>query len=68
MRKKRRSLQKIPDTSGLVTTAVWNTKFSEVANKNAKLQNLVTVTVLNTNIREFENKIPDILPFKRLIN
>ena len=50
---------KIPDTSGLVTTDVLNTKTCEVENKIPNPTNLVTTIVLNTEIREVENKIPD---------
>ena len=51
-------IKKIPETSGLVTTAL-NTKISEVENKIPDTSSLVTTTVLKTNIREFENKIPN---------
>ena len=52
-------IKKIPDTSGLVTTTVLNTKLSEVENKISDTSNLVTTTVLNTKISEAENKIPN---------
>ena len=42
-----------------MTTTVWNTKISEVANKIPNTKSLVTTTVLNTKIREVENKTPD---------
>ena len=45
--------------SGLVTTAVLNTKISEVENKIMGNSSLVATTVLNTKIREVGNKIPD---------
>ena len=51
--------KKIPDTSGLVTTTVLNTKIIEVENKISDTSSLVTATVLNTNISEVENKIFD---------
>ena len=51
--------RKIPDTSGLVTTTVLNTKISEVENKISGSSSLVTTIVLNTKINEVENKIPD---------
>ena len=49
----------MPDTSGLVTTTVLNTKISEVENKIPEASGLVTTTVFNTKIGEVENKIPD---------
>ena len=49
----------MPDTSGLVTTTVLNTKISEVENKIPETSGLVTTTVFNTKIGEVENKIPD---------
>ena len=51
--------KKIPDTSGLVTTTVLNTKINEVENKILDASSLMTTTVLNTKIVEIENKIPD---------
>ena len=53
-------IKKIPDTSGLVTTTVLNTKISEVENKILDTSRLVTTTVLNTKISEVENKIPSV--------
>ena len=50
-------LIKIPDTSGLVTTTVLNTKISEVESKIPNTSNLVTTTVLDTKVSEVENKI-----------
>ena len=50
-------LVKIPDTSGLVTTTVLNTKISEVENKIPNISSLVTTTVLSTKISGVENKI-----------
>ena len=52
-------IKKIPDTSGLVTTFILNTKISEVENKIQNIISLVPATVLNANISEFENKIPN---------
>ena len=48
-------LKKIPDTGGLVTTTVLNTKSSEVENKIPNTFGLVTTTVLNTKISEVED-------------
>ena len=42
-----------------MTTAVLNTKISEVENKISNTSSLVTRTVLNTKISEVEDKIPD---------
>ena len=42
-----------------MTTAVLNTKISEVENKIPNTSSLVTRTVLNTKISEVEDKIPD---------
>ena len=52
-------LNKLPDTNGLVTTAVLNTKNGEVENKIPDTSNLVTTTFVNAKISEVENKIPD---------
>ena len=52
-------IKKIPDTSGLVTITVLNTKISEVENKIPNTSNSVTTNVLNTKICEVENKIPN---------
>ena len=52
-------MQKIPDTSGLVTATVLNTKISKVEKKIPNTSILVTATILNTKISEFENIIPD---------
>ena len=51
--------QKIPDTSGLVTTTVLNIKIREVENRIPDTSSLVTATVLNEKISEVESKIPD---------
>ena len=60
MEKKIRNVdKKIPDTSGLVTTTVLNTKISEVENKISDTSGLVTTSVLNTKISEVDNKVPD---------
>ena len=52
-------LIKIPDTSGLVTKNVVNTKISEVQNKIPGTSDLVNTTVLNTKISESKNKVTD---------
>ena len=52
-------IKKIPDTSGLVTLTVLNTKSSEVENKILNTSNLATTTALNTKISKVENKIPN---------
>ena len=49
----------MPDTSGLVTTTVLNTKICEVENKIPDTSSLVTTIILNTKISEVEIKIPD---------
>ena len=54
-------IKKIPDTSGLVTTTVLDTKISEVENKILNTSSLFTTSVLNTKISEVVNKIFDIL-------
>ena len=52
-------IKKILDVSGLVTTAVLNTKMSEVEGKIPDASSLVTITVLiNVYIGEGEIKIP----------
>ena len=52
-------IKKIPDTSGLVTATVWNTKISEVENKIPCTTSLVTTDFLNTKIGEVNNEIFD---------
>ena len=52
-------MKKIPDTSGLVTTTVLNTKISEVENKIPNTNGLVTVNVFNTKISKVENETPN---------
>ena len=42
-----------------MTTAVLNTKTSEVENKIPNTSGLVTITILNTKISEVKNKIPN---------
>ena len=42
-----------------MTTALLNTKISEVDSKIPNTSKLVTTTVLNTKLSEVENKIPD---------
>ena len=54
-----RCWDKLPETSGLVTTTVLNTKINEVEKKIPVTSNLVTTTVVNTKINEVENKTPD---------
>ena len=51
-------IKKIPDTSGLVTTNILNTEFSEVENKIPNTSNLVSTNILHTKINEVDNKIP----------
>ena len=43
-------IKKIPDTIGLMTTAILNTKITQVKNKIPHTSSLVTTTVLNTKI------------------
>ena len=52
-------LIKKPDTNGLMTTIVLNTKISEVEKKVPDSSSLVTTTVLNTKVSEAANTIPD---------
>ena len=52
--------RKIPDNSGLATTAVLNTKIGEVENKIPDIRGLSPTALLNTKIGEVENKIPDV--------
>ena len=62
------TLIKIPDTSGLVTTAISKTKISEVENKiQGKKSSLVTTIVLNTIIVKLKTKFPIMLN-KLLLN
>ena len=51
-------IKKNLNVSGLVTTAVLNTKMSEVEGKIPDASSLVTITVLNVYIGEGEIKIP----------
>ena len=61
-------LIKIPDTSGLVTTAISKTKISEVENKiQGKKSSLVTTIVLNTILVKLKTKSPIMLN-KLLLN
>ena len=53
-------IKKIPDTSGLVTTTVLNTKINEVENKIPNISNLVATTVLDTKISDIGNKVPNL--------
>ena len=54
--------KKIPDVSGLVTTTVNKnyTKIGKVDNKILDTSGLVTTAVLNTKIKEVEDKIPNV--------
>ena len=45
-------IKKIPDVNGFVTTAVLNTKISEVKNKITDTSSLVITTLLITKIGE----------------
>ena len=45
-------IKKIPDVNGFVTTAVLNTKISEVKNKIMDTSSLVITTLLITEIGE----------------
>ena len=47
---------KIPDISGLVMTAVLNTKISKVKNKISDTSGLVTATFLNKKLGKFRAK------------
>ena len=49
-------IKKIPDTSGLVTTTVLNTKTRKVENEIPDTSSLATTTVLSTKIREVKNR------------
>ena len=49
--------KKIPDTRGLVTTTVLNTKISQVENKIPDNSSLVVTTVLDSRISELGNNI-----------
>ena len=48
---------KIPDISGLATTAVLNTKIGEVENESPDVSGLVSTAVLKTTIGEVEEKL-----------
>ena len=52
-------MKKVPDTSGLVTTTVLNSKISDIENKIPDASSLVTTNVLNTKIGELVNKSAD---------
>ena len=52
-------IKKIPDTSGLVTTTVLNTKTSGVDNRIQNIDTLMNTTVLNTKVSENVNKTPN---------
>ena len=49
----------LPDTSGLVTASVLNTKTYEVEDKILDTSNLMISTVHNPKIGEVENKVHD---------
>ena len=49
--------KKIPNTNGLGTTTVLNTKINEVENKVPDTSSLVRTNVFNTKFSEVENKI-----------
>ena len=51
---------KIPEISGLVSTAALNTKVGKVENKISNTSELATTTVLKTKNDEVDNKIPDV--------
>ena len=51
---------KIPDVSGLVTTAVLNTKIGEVENNIPDVSGLVITAVLIRKTSKVDNKIPDV--------
>ena len=51
--------KKTPDTSGLATTTVLNSKIREIENKIPNTSKLVTTIILNTKISEAENRIPN---------
>ena len=59
MRRKLEILIKNTRYSGLETTAVLNTKISEVESKIPNTSSLVTTNVLNTKINEVDNKTLD---------
>ena len=44
---------------GLVIATALKSRFSDDRNKTPNKSSLVTSTILNTKITEFENKIPD---------
>ena len=44
---------------GLVIATALKSRFSDDENKTPNKSSLVTSTILNTKITEFENKIPD---------
>ena len=49
--------KKIPNTNGLGTTTVLNTKISEVENKVPDTSSLVSTNVFNTKFSKVENKV-----------
>ena len=52
-------IKKIPDTSGLVTTTVLNTKTSGVENRIQNIDTLMNTTVLKSKVGENVNKTPN---------
>ena len=50
-------IKKIPDTSGLVTTTIRNTKVSKVENKIPGTCGLLNTTVINKKLGDVENRI-----------
>ena len=52
--------KKIPNTSGPVKKAGYNTKITEMENKISSVTGLVTTTMLNTKTTGIVNRIPDI--------
>ena len=58
-------IKKIPEVSGLVTSAILNTKIAKVDNKMSDTSGSATTTVLDIKIEEVENKIPDFTIYSR---
>ena len=50
-------IKNIPDASGLMTTAVLNTKIGQVENKIPDVSGLVRKTDYNAKIKDIETKI-----------
>ena len=49
-------IKKIPNTSGLATTTLFNTKISEVENKTSSVSGLVKKTDYDAKIKHTEKK------------